>query len=314
MIRKIISGIVIFICLMSVSISADDESSTTQIFTKNHWQLTKDRCMKGYSDWSPDGKHIIFTSMKNQFEGNQDGNLWVIPSGGGYPLRLTSDTGHHGVYSPGGKQIVYDGEYGSEVRLMPSSGGEWKRIVPGTINVENSANPCWSPDGSKIAFRAFDELMILDIETGDIKSVYKKDDYKPMPIQWSKSDNCILVANVCPAKKDGNLWKIPLDGGTPKQMTFHKTYVSQATVSPCGKYILFSSIADEKAYNLYIMPYEGGKELKITDDTWHYIEPSWCPVDNRVVFTSLRSGYIDLWMMELNMEAIEESLKSPIVF
>ena len=316
--RIVIPAFLFCFCILITVVHAQSdeviESDTTKKFTSNHEQLTTGPFRGGYPDWSPDGRYIVYSSNKNLYEGFPEGDLWIIPADGGYPLRLTQRGGHHGVFSPDGKQVVYDAERGSEVRVIPSSGGEWTRIVPEEINVEHSGNPCWSPDGTKIAFRAFDELMILDLASGDIESVYQRDKYKPMPIQWSKKDDCILVANVSPELRDGDLWKIPLDGNKPQQMTFHKMYVSQATVSPDERFILFSSIEDEKAYQLYVIPWEGGRELKITDDPWHYVEPCWCPVDNRVVCVTLRTGWIDLWIIDLNVDEIENALKTQSVF
>jgi Tol biopolymer transport system component len=270
-------------------------------------QLTFTECMKEYSEWSPDGNFIIFSADMNEGE-QQLLNIWRIPVEGGDPVQLTDFEAHHGVYSPDGKYIAFDGDQGSVVRVMPSDGGIPIRIVPASIPVENSGNPCWSPDGTKIAFRSNEDLMILDLPTGEITTVFHMDTFKPLPIQWSTIDNCILTALVNPQEKKGNLWKISLDGEEPQQVTFHDGYVSQGTISPDGKIIMYAANDDGNGYDLYVVSYDGGEPMKFTDVPGQTVEPCWSPDGQHVVFSSTRSGAVELWLMDVDMEQIETDL------
>src|SRR5262245_47009573 len=59
--------------------------------------------------WSPDGKTIAFTT---NLTGRN--NLWLVPSSGGWPIQLTvsDDRQFDGTFSPDGKWIVYNQDFG----------------------------------------------------------------------------------------------------------------------------------------------------------------------------------------------------------
>jgi len=288
--------ILIIVCWIVTPIYAADD---------NQVQLTFSECMKGYADFSPDGMHIVYTSLRDVKSSDQEGDLWVVSVDGGDPVKLTHSGGHHGVFSPDGRKVIYDADQGSVIKVISARGGLPASVVPESVEIEHSGNPCWSPDGTKIAVRSFEDLLVFDLESGESKSVFHKDQFKPMPIQWSKTDNCIVVAVVSPELRQGDLWKIFFDDREPQRLTFHQTYVSQGSLSPDEKYVIFASNEDRDGYDLYVVQFEGGPDSKLTDDPGHYVEPCWSPVEDRIVFTSTRSGGIELWLMDIDVRCFD---------
>lgn len=75
-------------------------------------------------------------------------DLWIVSVGGGIPRRLTSNLGPVSWprVSPDGTQTAFIAreEGPSEVYIMPSLGGEAKRL---TYQAGNAATAAWSPDG-----------------------------------------------------------------------------------------------------------------------------------------------------------------------
>ena len=169
-------------------------------------QLTFGKDMCGYPEWSVDGTYILYSILTREKE-----TVWKIPAEGGQPSLLTDRRAHHARFSPDGKNVVFDGEQGTQVLMIPASGGEPKRIVPESIKIERSANPCWSPDGKRIAFHAGEDLYILDLATGNIQKIFRKEGLIAIPNDWSKIENCILTALFDPKIRKADVWKIPVD-------------------------------------------------------------------------------------------------------
>ena len=97
--------------------------------------------------WSPDSKSIAFVTS--------DRKLYTIGADGKNLKELASSTyGPIGspAWSPDGKLIAYsktDVSRSSDVYLIPSTGGEEKKI---TFDSANEANPRFSADGTKVYF------------------------------------------------------------------------------------------------------------------------------------------------------------------
>lgn len=116
-------------------------------------------------DYSSDGQHIYFNSMRS---GNM--KLWRMRADGSAPEQVTFENDTRDWFphpSPDGKWIVFV-SFGADVavgdhpanknvalRLMPASGGAPQVIAKlfggqGTMNV-----PSWSPDGKQFAFVSY---------------------------------------------------------------------------------------------------------------------------------------------------------------
>ena len=97
--------------------------------------------------WSPDSKSIAFVTS--------DRKLYTIGADGKNQKELASSTYggiSNPVWSPDGKLLAYsktDVSRASDVYLIPSSGGEEKKI---TFDSNNESNPRFSADGTKVYF------------------------------------------------------------------------------------------------------------------------------------------------------------------
>ena len=107
---------------------------------------------------SPDGRWIVFSVTEPSYtEGEQVGDLWLVPSdGSAEPRRLTTTKGgESGVdWSPDSRRIAFsarrEGDDASQIYLLDlSGGGEAQRVT----NISTGASsPQWRPDGKSILF------------------------------------------------------------------------------------------------------------------------------------------------------------------
>ncbi len=107
-----------------------------------------------HPSYSPDGTWIAYYRV---LDGQRD--IWVVPAGGGTPIRFTDDPAAdiHPAWSPDGRFIAFASERdgASHIWRTPVAGGRpagpAERVTDGPLT---HMAPAWSPDSSAIAFIA----------------------------------------------------------------------------------------------------------------------------------------------------------------
>jgi Tol biopolymer transport system component len=168
---------------------------------------------------SPDGRYVVFSSARAGAS-----NIWRIDIDGGNPKQLTNGTRDlTPSISPDGQSVFYSATESDKPRLrkVPIDGGESVQLTD-----YSAGSPFVSPDGKQILCGFIDEvkkrwsLAIIPIEGGPpIKSF----DISPLQarFQWDSDGRALLYT----VTRDGvtNIWRQPLDGGLPKQLTAFKS-------------------------------------------------------------------------------------------
>ncbi|NRF95654.1 PD40 domain-containing protein [Paenibacillus frigoriresistens] len=128
-------------------------------------QLTDTTGLNDGPEYSPDGKHIWFNSVRTGLM-----QVWRMNADGSEQVQMTFDENNNWFphVSPNGELVAYiayrkgdvaPGDHPAnknvEIRVMPSSGGEFRTLVKlfggqGTINVNS-----WSPDSRQFAFVSY---------------------------------------------------------------------------------------------------------------------------------------------------------------
>ncbi len=153
--------------------------------TKVHDQLPQ----PGAPTWSPDGKRLALAGiapMTRRFrEGtNQvltiaadrdqsDGDRWYAPAP---MLSIDSRGGCGPVWSPDGTKMaaIYEGV----LAVWPVTAAGEPIGPPRRVTSESAHAPSWAGDSRHVLYQSLDKLRIIDIESGEIKTV-------PLDLKWT---------------------------------------------------------------------------------------------------------------------------------
>ena len=181
--------------------------------------------------WSPDGKHIAYTSTIDR---NQE--IYVMDADEGKPLRLTNSGNVHihnwkPSWSPDGRRIAFtsnrDGN--NEIYVMDTDGENQRRLTnSGNVHIHNW-KPSWSPNGRRIVFASNRDgnwkIYVMNTDGGQQRNC-TKDMHGDDP-SWSPDGKRIVFVS----ERDGNkeIYTINADGRRdPQRLTDNP----QADTSP----------------------------------------------------------------------------------
>ena len=228
---------------------------------------------------SPDGKFLLYVTRHETETGLRLRNLetgedhWVR-----YPVTrddqeaiFSRDLFPGYAFLPGGKEIIYNQD-GKIRRLNLETGAESvipfsaevsqdlgpkldfpQKVEQGPVKVRLIHDPVESPDGKKLAFSAMTHLYTLDLPSGIPQ---KLDTGKSTAFQPSWSPDGKWIAYVSWSSEGGQLWKIPVSGGSPVQLSKSLAVYSNPVFSPDGSRIV---LLRGNAYDRENSGFDGGQ-------------------------------------------------------
>lgn len=88
---------------------------------------------------------------------------------------------------------------------------------------------------------------------------------------------------------EGDLWRVPLEGGVAQRLTSHVGEESRAAISPDGKWVAFTAAYDGPN-EAYVMPLDGGLPKRLTWDGLRANVLGWTPEGEVMIATRRHSG------------------------
>lgn len=87
---------------------------------------------------------------------------------------------------------------------------------------------------------------------------------------------------------EGDLWRVPIEGGLAQRLTTHLGEETRAAISPDGRSVAFSATYDGPT-EAYVMPIDGGVPKRLTWDGLRAIVVGWTP-QGEVLFSSRKAS------------------------
>jgi dipeptidyl aminopeptidase/acylaminoacyl peptidase len=312
----------IFVSLVCVILAA---SATAQEKRGRTFVDAIEQAVIGDPQLSPDGKQILFTIEKADWKQNRRiGHIYRINSDGTGQVQLTfGERGESGPrWSPDGKQVAFttrrDPDASNQIYLLSVDGGEARRLTshptaPGTLT--------WAPDGKSIYFLASDDKTAEEKEKDRLRDdvyAFEENNYKQRHLwttdldgktkritegDWNVSsyelsaDGKRIAMQRMPSPlleflDRGEVWIMDAGGANAKQLTKNMVPEGDASVSPDGSTVLFTSSATEQGdiyYNskLFLVPAAGGPAKILLPTVDYGIEnASWSKDGKTIYFTA----------------------------
>lgn len=255
---------------------------------------------------SPDSQTMLFTVFHSGYnKGSAD--LRLLPLQGARNVtKLVDDPGASAVNLPGSSwnartgRIAFasDRQDRDEIWTITPNGQDLFRVTnhPGDSGF---IEPSFSPDGNQIVFEE-DTGKSEDTQTGSILRVNSDgnnltrlidgpatntDNRQP---NWSPSGDRVLFQRKQRGAQQWTLYTMNSDGSDLRAITDGTSDDTDASWSPDGKFIVYSSNhGNLSAANLFIVPANGGEPHRVTTDNSRYDGAvSWSPDGNWFYYES----------------------------
>lgn len=183
----------------------------------NQKQLTANAGTNMRPRVSPDGRYIFFVSNR----GNTTWRVWRIDADGGNPKQMTKGEGNqdYPTPAPDGQWIYFNrNEIKGSIWKIPPRGGE--EVLAFTREYSIGLQSV-SPDGKLLVVQKYEKDApiqwqngVMQADTGEI--VRWLDTAMSGRIGWSADSKSVIFIEY---PKAINLWRQPVDGGSPQQLT-----------------------------------------------------------------------------------------------
>ena len=242
---------------------------------------------------SPDGKRVIYTRRwVDKLNDKWESSLWIMNADGSRSRHLLD--GSNAIWSPDGSRIAY------LAKGEPTGTQIWVRFMDGdaaptqiTRLAETPADVEWSPDSKSLAFR----MLVAQKDTG-MKIAMPA---APKGAKWVEPPRIVTKLQYRRDRQgfvdDGfrQLFIVPADGGTARQVTSGPWEHGAPKWTPDGKSLVFSSLRTDNAEyawresEIYVADAATGQVRQLTNRKGPDNNPSVSPTGKYIAYTGFDS-------------------------
>ncbi|VAW63275.1 Tol-Pal system beta propeller repeat protein TolB [hydrothermal vent metagenome] len=189
-------------------------------------------------------------------------------------------------WSPDGSKLVYVSFEKRRPEIYVQNLFNQKRSKVTSFDGINGA-PVWSPDGKKLALTLSKgggnpDIYIMNVATKKLRQLTKHWGIDTEPA-WTPDGNELLFTS----SRAGNphIYRMPLNGGTPKRVTFEGKYNSSAQVSSDGRTMVFVQ-GEGNIFKIASMDLQTGFVQVLTDGPLDE-SPSFAPNGSMILYATI---------------------------
>ena len=158
--------------------------------------------------------------------------------------------------------------------------------------------PNWTPDGQWLVYNSGGKLYKIALENpGEPQQINTGFVTRCNNDHVVSFDGKYIVISHTPIEGGGSrIYTMPFTGGTPQLITpVGPSYLHG--ISPDNKYLTYC--AERRGnYDVYVIPFEGGEEIRLTTAEDLDDGPEYSPDGKYIWFNSVRSGLMQVWRMK----------------
>jgi dipeptidyl aminopeptidase/acylaminoacyl peptidase len=256
---------------------------------------------------SPDGRTVAYTRVSIDIKTDRmRREVWLVDTSTGKQRPLLSDgTQSSDVkWLPGGARLAYWAHAdGKNLYTIYSLRDRSSHRIPGLPDSAGSIN--WSPDGRTIAFSMF----VPDPAPPPLGGTLPK----PDGADWAPPLEQASAFGAFGPRTPGHseIFLMPAEGGTPRQLTHATIDLSGAKWSPDGRYLFLSATPDERVQeeqDIYRVTVADGTVKDLTNRYGADRNPQVSPDGSRIAYygyeqRGLVFHHAHLYVMDLNSGA-----------
>lgn len=273
-------------------------------------RLTRSYHSKFFLSFSPDGSHLVYARHHANRRGAKQilVGVRIVQANGmnDRPLLSEYDASiqlqEHPTFAPDGKQLVITGGGSDTANATKDTficsinsefaASDLQKLAAGD-GLTLGEEPCWSPDGKRIAYVTTTEQLWIAEADGKNKEMVMQGagQYLHQPA-WSPDGQWIAFAS----DRDGNIevYKVRWDGTDLTRLTDQPGIDCRPRWSRDGEWLLFTSNRGGNQ-DVWLMTHDGSAARPLTTDSASDDHGAWSPDATSIAFVSMRDGGFDIY-------------------